>query len=106
MKTLHDKLVFAEEQLNAVRELEKAFGKCLDLGVEFVFDHTINKLCAINLKDAIADYSDNVDEDTEMLPFPTNIDEIEEMEDCIYEIDGSYSFYHDEIDNLVFTHIK
>lgn len=103
MKTLHDKLKITKEQYDAIYALESAFDKCLELGLDFVFDQTINKLSVVNLKDAELNYAECTDPDVEQLPYPTNADEIDLMEECVCEIEYSYSYYHDEIDRLVFT---
>lgn len=84
MKTLRDKIKFTKEQEDAMANMIATVSACRDLGIDFVFDHEINALVAINLSEATYDYTQNEDDYDESIDF--NYPPFDDYDDCKWEV--------------------
>ena len=103
---LADKIKLTKEQTDAIAELNVAFEKCGELGLDFVYDRGISRLVAVNLNNAEMHYcEENCVHDDNSIIFDqigTSILPDIDIDEVMCEV-GSQTYYNDEYDRICFT---
>lgn len=90
------------DQYAAIVALNNAFIACYNAGVDFVFDHSLNKIVAVNLTNASMQYEETMeDEDIEnSIEYPAGFKD--EIDNVLCEVGGEM-YYTDDFDRLMFV---